>query len=974
MDDPGFLPGFIGVGLDISIRQILYHINMALRCNTELASLKDLVISIQPILAQIQQYRLELSTKKGNSTSQSNNTAVAVNDWLKKLDGPLQQASEVVMHCTEPRCDIITRYRTSKKITRLILDIHKHMKLLPLIQLAQTQELLLGQWMQRESLQDSASSSATNSVQVPTAGFFIDETLIVGQEEAYAKLEKFVMAEEKQSLFRIGVVGKGGSGKTLLLKRVFNSQQVRHLFVDGLLLWLTVSRTPSFTTLRNELCSQITMRTKADLDINASQDDIKIWLNERLQTSRFALFLDDVWDDGAKLLEELALLHLNEESISKVIVSSRNRRALLEMGVSETSIITMKDLTEDKSWQLFANHAFMYNNGYLPANIDEKTAKLVCANCGGLPLAIKVVGRVMAGITHPNEWDLAVRRLPNVHSRSHQSSIYDSLRLSYDALGSCFDVNLQLCFLYLGAFLEDQIVVVTREVVQFWIGEGLLARKKFPDQLGYDEPFEIVRTYVNILADRCLIEPTMRDADGCIVSFRMHDVVRDLAIQIAEREENCYFRAGRGLTALIQNECSGRTRISLTDNKLSSFPRSLKVQEIRSLLMARNTNFKEFPGKLMRRMTSLKILDLSDTSIKSLPESLGYLKQLVCLRLVGLPIKRLPTSLTNLVRLEILDLMKSGVTELPADLHKLTSLRCLHLRTCLHLQGLPLKISLVTSLQYLTIDRCTRLFQRGENNKCKKLASINNLCSLTQLKILFIQNDGETIREGTFGSMTQMEAMELTLTRMASLPHDIVNMSNLRRLRLQCAHLVQMDFEFWQLQNLTCLTLFRCEMLEDLPDLDKIRNLKQLEIIHCPKIKKFPTEFGENGAFSKLEIFSLAWLDMLEELPAMKKDTETMPSLQIFTIMECEALRLLPENYLYFKNLRRIRIYGCQMILENLTRREKTHSTVEMVTISSTDTKEFVRKYLQARHRMESWCYGEFWSNDFFLFLRNIIP
>jgi dephospho-CoA kinase len=974
MADPGFLSGFIGVGMDMTLRRILYHINMALRCNTELASLKDLVLSIQSILTQIQQYRLELSMKKGISTSQNINNAAEVNEWFKMLDGPLQQASEVVHQCTIPRCGLISRYQTSNKINRLISDIDKHLKLLPLIQMVQTQELLLGQLIQRESLQDSASSSATTSVQVPTAGLFIDEPLIVGQEEAYAKLERFVMNAERESFFRIGVVGKGGSGKTLLLKRVFNSQEVRDLFVDDLVLWLTVSRTPSYTTLRNELCSQIAMKTKAHLDLKACQNDIKIWLNERLQTSRFALFLDDVWGEGAKLLEELALLNLNEHSISKVIVSSRDRRALLEMGIAKLSTITMDDLTEDKSWQLFANHAFLYNNGYLPPNIDEKTAKLVCANCGGLPLAIKVVGRAMAGVAQPNEWELAVRRLPNAHSRDHQSSLYDSLRLSYNALGGCFDVNLQLCFLYLGSFLEDQIVQVNREVIQFWIGEGLLGRKKLPDQLGYDDPFEIARIYVNILADRCLIEPTMRDADGRVVCFRMHDVVRDLAIQIAEVEENCYFRAGRGLTTLMENELSGRTRISLTDNKLRSLPRSLRVQEIRSLLMARNVDFNEFPRKMIRSMTSLKILDLSDTSIQCLPESIGCLKQLVCLRLVGLPIKELPASATNLVRLEILDLQASRIRELPADLHKLRSMRFLCLRSCRYLQNLPLKISSVTTLQYLSIDRCPGLWQRGDNNTRKKLASINNLCSLTRLKFLFIQNSGEPIREGTFGSMTQMEAMELTLTMMESLPHDIINMSNLRRLRLQCSHFVKMDFKFWQLHCLTQLTLFGCEMLEDLPDLDKIRNLKQLEIIRCPKIRKFPNEYGEIGAFSQLEIFSLAWLDKLEELPTVKKEEDTMISLQIFSIMECETLKLLPENYLNFKKLKKVKIYGSSMVLENLKLTRKVPKTVEIVTVSSVETKEFAKKYLTVRDKMEGWVYGEFWSHDLFLFLRSILP
>ena len=66
---------------------------------------------------------------------------------------------------------------------------------------------------------------------------------------------------EVYPLFRVGSVGKGGSGKTLLLKIVFSNQKVRNLFHDDLLLWLTVSKSPSFPSLRNELCKQIVMQT-----------------------------------------------------------------------------------------------------------------------------------------------------------------------------------------------------------------------------------------------------------------------------------------------------------------------------------------------------------------------------------------------------------------------------------------------------------------------------------------------------------------------------------------------------------------------------------------------------------------------------------------------------------------------------------------------------------------------------------------
>jgi len=113
---------------------------------------------------------------------------------------------------------------------------------------------------------------------------------------------------EGNSLVRIGVVGMGGAGKTLLLKRVFNNQKVRDLFRDDLLLWITVSNNPSFTNLRSELCMQIAMLTNIDLDRNKGDEYAKMWLNQRLQTHRFVLFLDDVWRDGSKLMEELGVL------------------------------------------------------------------------------------------------------------------------------------------------------------------------------------------------------------------------------------------------------------------------------------------------------------------------------------------------------------------------------------------------------------------------------------------------------------------------------------------------------------------------------------------------------------------------------------------------------------------------------------------------------------------------------------------
>jgi hypothetical protein len=105
--------------------------------------------------------------------------------------------------------------------------------------------------MRRESAGASSSTSATTSEGLaPTAGgFLIQEPLIVGQEKSFTTLEMWLIDANVNSLSRIGIVGKGGSGKTLLLKRLFSNEKVRDFFRDGFLLWLTVSQSPSLQAL-----------------------------------------------------------------------------------------------------------------------------------------------------------------------------------------------------------------------------------------------------------------------------------------------------------------------------------------------------------------------------------------------------------------------------------------------------------------------------------------------------------------------------------------------------------------------------------------------------------------------------------------------------------------------------------------------------------------------------------------------------
>lgn len=962
--------GFIVAGIKLSIYKILRNIDIAGRSSNEWIQLKDVVLRIEPIIEQIEQYRQKLKPLKKNAIYGRDDKASAVMAWLKGLDAFLQQACVTSQRCSTVHVvDIFSRSQTSERLTSLISNINKHLQMVPLIVPKPVHlEAQFGKLKVGQITQFSSSSASTSTAQTLSS---YEQSLIVGQENHFVALEKLLIDARAKGIFRvIAVVGKGGSGKTLLLSRIFNSKKVQDLFQDGLLLWLTVGCSPSFDSLKIQLCQQIKKQKKVHPDTN---EDIATWLYQILGKNRFALFLDDVWE-SREVRKKLGFMWDITHGI--VIVSSRNYPIGPEMGASDLNTIVMQDLTKECSWKLFSNYAFPYNKGKVPANIDQSLAKMVCQKCDGLPLAIKVIGSAMAGITDAREWELANLRLPiNSHNQQYQD-FYDRIRLSFDALG---DVNLQLCFLYAAvAFSENQVIHTEYDVMPLWLGEGLLISKSGTGQDGrveYRDPFEVGRNYVRKLAERCLINPNIKDVHGDVVLFRIHHVIREMAIQIAEHEESFHCRVGVGLTSLNESQYAGCNRIMLNNNKLSSLAKGTTDPAICSLLLSGNKELSKISKTVIGSMKTLQVLDLSGTSLSSLPETVGDLKQLVCLRLRGLPIKSLPASLINLVNLEILELNESQIIELPSGIHKLRSLRCLDLHSCKNLEYLSLNITRLEALQHLEMDKCNILWTKRQSYK--EVASIKDLKSLNRLKRLSLQNNGEALHDGTLGGMPQMETLHLTLTNMPSLPPDMSSMSKLRRLSLDCSDMVNMNIRFVEFKNLTRLRLQNCLKLEKPPELHKLPLLKQLDILNCPRMRTFPRSFGERGAFPLLELISLAWLPELLELPVL--ESGAMPSLKIFSIVECEALNSLPDTYLNLGTLEKVRVYGCPQIKKSkpTIMTSQAHSS----TASPKKRKETYlpdrksggpEKYLHSR-RTERPRNDEAWDDEYLIFFQNLV-
>jgi Leucine-rich repeat (LRR) protein len=94
---------------------------------------------------------------------------------------------------------------------------------------------------------------------------------------------------------------------------------------------------------------------------------------------------------------------------------------------------------------------------------------------------------------------------------------------------------------------------------------------------------------------------------------------------------------------------------------------------------------------------SISLWDLSE-----LPDSIGKFKQLRYLDLTDTRIKRLPDSICKLCNLQILNLSHcDSLVALPRDLHKLINLQILNLSHCCH--ALPSDVHKLINLHHLDI-------------------------------------------------------------------------------------------------------------------------------------------------------------------------------------------------------------------------------------------------------------------------------
>ncbi|CAL5031046.1 unnamed protein product [Urochloa decumbens] len=644
-----------------------------------------------------------------------------------------------------------------------------------------------------------------------------------GLESMLTKLHDLL---EKGDSNIIGVWGQGGIGKTTLL-HVFNNDLEKRARDYQVVIFIEISNSETLNTVE----IQQTISERLNLPWNESETVEKRarFLVKALARKRFVLLLDDVRKKFR--LEDVGIPTPDTNSQSKLVLTSRYQEVCFQMGAQKNHI-EMPVLDAAAAWKLFLSKLSNEACESLSSNnVVREHAMAIFSNCGGLPLALNVIGTAVAGLEGPKEWISAANAInTNMDNIDGVDEMFYRLKYSYDRLTPIQ----QQCFLYCTLFPEYGSIS-KEQLVDYWLAEGLLLDDR-------EKGYQIIRNLISA----CLLQTNSSVSS----KVKMHHVIRHLGLWLASKTDQKFLvQAGMALdSAPSAEKWKEATRISIMSNDIKEISFSPKCRSLTTLLIQNNPNLNKLSWGFLKFMPSLKVLDLSHTAITSFPEC----EALVALQHLDLShtlIKRLPERLWLLKELRHLDLSVTvALEDTLNNCSKLLKLRVLNLfRSHYGIRDVDdLNLDSLKALVFLGItiyaeDVLKKLNKTSPLAKstyrlnlkyCGEMHSIkiSDLNHLVHLEELYIEScyDLNTLVADSELATSGLEL--LTLSVLPSLEHVIV---------------APMPHHFRHVRK---LAISMCPKLRDITWVLKLEMLERLVITHCEGMLKIVEEDSSEEA------------------------------------------------------------------------------------------------------------------------------
>uniref|UniRef100_A0A0A0KXG9 Rx N-terminal domain-containing protein n=1 Tax=Cucumis sativus TaxID=3659 RepID=A0A0A0KXG9_CUCSA len=549
-------------------------------------------------------------------------------------------------------------------------------------------------------------------------------------------------------------------------------------------------------------------------------------------------------------------------------------------------------LSDEQCWSLFKKSA---NADELPKNLELKDLQEeLVTRFGGAPLVARVLGGALKFEGVYEKWVMSLRTTTSIPLQD-EDLVLSTLKLSVDRLPSFL---LKQCFAYCSNFPKG-FKFKKEELIEMWMAQGFIQLHEGRNEITMEENGE---KYFNILLSRSLFQDIIKDDRGRITHCKMHDLIYEIACTISNSQK-------------LQQE-----HIDLLDKGSHTNHRINNAQNLRTLICNRQVLHKTIFDKIAN-CTCLRVL-VVDSSITKLSESIGKIKHLRYLDISNSKIEELPNSISLLYNLQTLKL-GSSMKDLPQNLSKLVSLR--HLK--FSMPQTPPHLGRLTQLQTLSgfAVGFEKGFKIGELGFLKNLKGRLELSNLDRIKHkeeamssklveknlceLFLEWDMHILREGNnYNDFEVLEGLQ---------PHK--NLQFLSIINFAGQLLPPAIF----VENLAVIHLRHCVRCEILPMLGQLPNLEELNISYLLCLRSIGYEFYGNYyhpyshkvLFPKLKKFVLSQmpnLEQWEEVVFISKKDAIFPLLEDLNISFCPILTSIPN--IFRRPLKKLHIYGCHEV------------------------------------------------------------
>ncbi|XP_034706151.1 disease resistance protein RPV1-like [Vitis riparia] len=301
--------------------------------------------------------------------------------------------------------------------------------------------------------------------------------------------------------------------------------------------------------------------------------------------------------------------------------------------------------------------------------------------------------------------------------------------------------------------------------------------------------------------------------------------------------------------------------LNLRESGIKELPDSIGYLEyyLEILDLTYCLKFEKFP-EIRGNMKCLKKLSLRETAIKELPDSIGSLTSLEILSVTEcLKFEKFSDIFTNMRLLRELDLSQSGIMELPDSIGYLESLISLDLSECSNFQKFPeiqgnMKCLKRLSLEKTAIKEFPNSIRRFEALETLLLGGCSNFEKLLE------------IQKSSIGHLTQFHRLNSENCRNLRSPsNSICGLKSLKHLSLNGCSNVETFWEITEeMEHLECLYLSEMAITELPSSIEHLRRLWKLELYKCEKLVSLPSNIGN---LTRLESLSVRNCSKLHNLP-----------------------------------------------------------------------------------------------------------